>query len=98
VTSVDVQDVMGSHVMDSGGRLRRWRTDPSGQLLFDSQGRPLAHDSVAPAAQKGEGCNVEGTLIVKQVPGNFHGEPACALRPLQIYVRCCAVLPPPTAG
>ena len=67
MTSVDVQDVMGSHIVDYGGRLRRWRTDSTGQLLFDSQGRPLAHDSVPPTAQKGEGCNVEGTLIVKQV-------------------------------
>jgi len=72
VTSVDVQDIMGSHVVDYGGRLHRWRTDKDGQLLFDAMGRPLAHDSIAPMSQKGEGCNVEGTLVVKQVPGNFH--------------------------
>ncbi len=70
--SVDVQDVMGSHIVDYGGRLHRWRTNSEGQLLFDSTGQPLSHDSVVPLAQKGEGCNVEGTLIVKQVPGNFH--------------------------
>lgn len=72
VTSVDVQDVMGAHIVDYGGRLHRWRTDPEGRIKYDALGRPLAHDSVKPAEQIGEGCNVEGTLIVKQVPGNFH--------------------------
>jgi hypothetical protein len=72
VTSVDVQDIMGSHIVDYGGKLHRWRTNSDGQLLFNYAGKPLAHDSVVPTSQKGEGCNVEGTLIVKQVPGNFH--------------------------
>lgn len=72
ITSVDVQDVMGSHIMDYGGQLNRWRTDSNGQLLFDAAGRPMPHDSVPPEQQKGEGCNVQGTLVVKQVPGNFH--------------------------
>ena len=44
----------------------------NGQLLFDASGRPLNHESIPPLQQKGEGCNVEGTLIVKRVPGNFH--------------------------
>jgi hypothetical protein len=72
VTSVDVQDVMGSHIVDYGGKLHRWRTDSEGNLKFGPNGRPLPHDSVTPIQQKGEGCNVEGHIIVKQVPGNFH--------------------------
>jgi hypothetical protein len=63
---------MGSHIVDYGGKLHRWRTDSFGQLKFDASGQPLAHDSVPPQGQVGEGCNVEGMLIVKQVPGNFH--------------------------
>jgi hypothetical protein len=72
ITSVDVQDVMGSHIVDYGGKLHRWRTDKDGNIKFDAAGRPLGHDSVTPQQQIGEGCNVEGMLIVKQVPGNFH--------------------------
>lgn len=61
-----------SQIVDYGGKLHRWRTDADGNLKFDAAGRPLAHDSVTPQQQVGEGCNVEGMLIVKQVPGNFH--------------------------
>jgi hypothetical protein len=65
---------MGSHIIDYGGQLHRWRTaaDGSGQILHDAAGLPLGPESAPPAEQKGEGCNVQGGIIVKMVPGNFH--------------------------
>jgi len=72
ITSVDVQDVMGSHIVDYGGRLHKWRTNADGQLKYGPSGELLSHDSSPPLLQKGEGCNIEGHIIVKRVPGNFH--------------------------
>jgi len=66
--SVDLQDVMGGHIVDQGGQLqkRRLRRD-SLTPIADSFGR-----DGDPLAQKGEGCNVWGYMTVKRVPGNFH--------------------------
>jgi hypothetical protein len=72
VASLDVQDVMGGHILDYGGKLHRWRTDSKGNLLRDSMGNKLSWDSIDPVKQRGEGCNIEGSLLVKRVPGNFH--------------------------
>jgi len=73
VISVDAQDVMGSHVVDVGGLLHKTRLN-GGTLAYklDRQGHPLAVEGGDPLQQKGEGCNIQGTMIVKRVPGNFH--------------------------
>lgn len=72
LTSVDVQDIMGSHVVDYGGLLHKYRTDANGQIKFDSLGYPFESASASPMDQQGEGCNIQGHVIVKRVPGNFH--------------------------
>lgn len=70
--SVDAQDIMGTHVVDVGGRLHKSRTDAFGNIKFNSNGIPLSESSVSPQEQIGEGCNVHGTMVVAMVPGNFH--------------------------
>jgi len=74
VISVDAQDVMGGHIVDVGGELRKIRLDRYGRPLLDSKGVPLPSEGngVDPSLQKGEGCNIYGYMIVKRVPGNFH--------------------------
>jgi hypothetical protein len=42
VTSVDVQDVMGTHVTDIAGELKRLRLDTKGHMKLDKTGAPLA--------------------------------------------------------
>ncbi len=42
VTSVDVQDVMGTHVTDIAGELKRLRLDTKGHVKVDKSGTPLA--------------------------------------------------------
>eukprot|EP00455_Lapot_gusevi_P008111 TRINITY_DN1349_c0_g4_i1.p1 TRINITY_DN1349_c0_g4~~TRINITY_DN1349_c0_g4_i1.p1 ORF type:complete len:333 (-),score=95.04 TRINITY_DN1349_c0_g4_i1:121-1119(-) len=76
VLSVDVQDVMGTHVMDVHGDLFKYRMDAQGNMRVDSQGKPLFtpdHATYDEAkGQIGEGCRVKGHVWVKKVPGNFH--------------------------
>jgi len=71
VVSIDAQDVMGSHVVDVGGKLHKTRLAEDGSVKRDSYGVPLS-DSVDPKEQMGEGCRLHGDMIVKKVPGNFH--------------------------
>jgi len=75
VVSVDAQDIMGSHVVDVGGELKKTRLDKLGRVVVDVKtGQPALAEGpgIEPGQQKGEGCNVHGYMIVKRVPGNFH--------------------------
>jgi len=72
VLSVDVQDVMGTHVVDVHGKLLKSRLDSAGKLKLGSDGQQLEPEGGAPEEQLGEGCNVHGWMMVKKVPGNFH--------------------------
>jgi len=72
VTSVDAQDIMGTHVVDVGGQLHKVRLDEQGRPKRDSRGALLSAESSNPQEQIGEGCEVSGYLIVNKVPGNFH--------------------------
>lgn len=72
ILSVDAQDIMGTHIVDVGGELRKSRLSSMGLPMVDSAGYPLPPEGGDPVQQRGEGCNVHGYLIVKKVPGNFH--------------------------
>jgi hypothetical protein len=76
VTSVDVQDVMGSAVSDVAGDLKKIRIDQHGKIKLDAQGKPLKvaerATSEEATGQREEGCLVQGHIFVKKVPGNFH--------------------------
>lgn len=73
VVSVDAQDVMGSHVVDVGGELKKTRLSAQGKVQMERDGvTPMSLTPPDVLEMKGEGCNIHGHLIVKRVPGNFH--------------------------
>uniref|UniRef100_A0A6A7G9S0 Endoplasmic reticulum-Golgi intermediate compartment protein 3 n=1 Tax=Hirondellea gigas TaxID=1518452 RepID=A0A6A7G9S0_9CRUS len=76
VISLDAQDIMGSHSVDVGGTLEKYRMDTNGNRMFDKLGRPLAsgpgHGQSIVRDQIGEGCRLKGFLLVNKVPGNAH--------------------------
>jgi len=69
VLSVDYQDIMGSHNMDVANSLVKTRIDSDGKALGSS---PFSLSKEEVVRQAGEGCRIKGTLVVKNVPGNFH--------------------------
>lgn len=78
IVSLDVQDVVGTHIVDFGGELNKVRLDSSGneietwtskQKHFDNaeniQGAKQAY-----AAK--EGCKLQGNVRINKISGNFH--------------------------
>lgn len=75
VVSLDAQDIMGSHVMNVEGSMKKIRTDRSGTSLseedllnsgqVDTQAARLQFENK-------EGCRLKGNIKVNKVPGNFH--------------------------
>ena len=59
LVSVDAQDIMGSHVVDVGGKLHKTRVDPESILpKLDQYGQQLPPNTPNPRDQMGEGCRV----------------------------------------
>ena len=71
---LSLQDVMGGHVENIGGKMHKTRVDTvTLQPKLDPSGVPLSGDLAMNAMeQQGEGCRFHGTLLVKKVPGNLH--------------------------
>lgn len=78
VIGLDVQDVMGTHTVDVGGKLLKTRLDDEGFVKTNVYGAKLPdvqddeQAEVNGAEQRGEGCRLHGFFAVKKVPGNFH--------------------------
>jgi hypothetical protein len=72
VTSVDAQDIMGGHIVDYGGRLHKTRLDKNGNVKRGLNGQNAPVDGGDPMEQIGEGCLVQGNIVIKRVPGNIH--------------------------
>lgn len=78
VISVDVEDVIGSHVVDIEGTLVKNVIDSKGNILETLSIQDKSHDTRAvvsktsEALDKNQGCNLKGNLIVNKVNGNFH--------------------------
>ena len=84
ITHVSLNDMLGGH-MDTRGdprgggiaddpmHIRKWRTDAGGRLKFNlaPPHQPLRGDLGNPREQEGEGCNLEGRVRVRRVPGNL---------------------------
>lgn len=86
ITHVALNDMLGGHVDTRGDpraassaddqmHIRKWRTDAAGQLKFSlaPPHQALRGDlgSVNPRDQEGEGCNLEGRVRVRKVPGHL---------------------------
>ena len=85
ILSLDVVDVTGVHVVDVAGKLHKYRLDRQGNHIgihdvmndaahFENAGLSMdqIYDETIKAMDQGEGCLVEGTVIINKVPGNFH--------------------------
>ena len=69
--TVDLMDVMGTHVANIQGTIQKERLGPQGELL------PADDSSITAQLFKDqlnskEGCRMFGNLFVNKVPGNFH--------------------------
>ncbi|CAD8177444.1 unnamed protein product [Paramecium pentaurelia] len=82
ILSLDVQDIMGSHVVNVEGRLIKKRIK-NGQIISEEvHSNHEGHDHhgqqsidfvrIEQAFKEKEGCQIAGYIIVNKVPGNFH--------------------------
>ena len=71
---LSLQDVMGGHVENIGGKMHKTRMDTATlQPKRDAAGAELSGDQAMNwLEQQGEGCRFHGSLLVKKVPGNLH--------------------------
>ena len=86
ILSVDVQDIMGSHIVNVQGTLYKNRVGKNGKILgkemVDLQKMLHDHDHDGDSNKafeiakkqilEEEGCNLYGDVEVKKVPGNIH--------------------------
>ena len=80
VISLDIQDEMGSHMVDVGDSLKKVRknTKKGKTDVVDSaigggnrSGNSIVQRAIE-AFEAGEGCSLKGFISVNRVPGNFH--------------------------
>lgn len=78
VLSLDIQDEMGSHLVDVGDTLKKVRRNqPTGttDIVASAIGNPNIQNPIERAIksfESGEGCALKGYISVNRVPGNFH--------------------------
>ena len=73
--SLDAQDVMGTHIVDVGGSMKKIRLSKDGAVISEADllkgPKPTEADAKS-QADAFEGCQIAGHLLVNKVPGNFH--------------------------
>jgi hypothetical protein len=78
VVSLDVQDVMGTHLVDIQGSLLKRRLSPNGKVIGEQsaihkqQDRTEMHRIAKEQLDAKEGCQLVGYVQINRVPGNFH--------------------------
>lgn len=81
ILNLDVVDITGTHLVDVGGLVHKHNLDVYGQRkystkLFDNHAdipdQQKIFEEASAAFDAGEGCNIDGTVIINKVPGNFH--------------------------
>lgn len=78
VLSLDVQDVMGTHMGDVRGNLQKKRLSQDGTVLTVSsvleakQQRSQLLQTVKDEITEKQGCQLSGFFQILRVPGNFH--------------------------
>lgn len=68
--SLDQQDDVNKHVLDSSEHLQKIRLNKEGQVIEGGFNRNLP--DLTKAVDDGEGCRLKGYIEVIRVPGNFH--------------------------
>jgi len=78
IISVDVEDVIGSHIVDFEGDLKKRIMDKNGRILEILDAKERTHNSkevlekTKEGIEKNMGCNLKGSIIVNKINGNFH--------------------------
>ena len=76
IISLDAQDIMGSHVINIEGSMKKIRLDYDGRSLEEEDllkgSGPMNIEAVKKQLDDREGCRLKGYIFVNKVPGNFH--------------------------
>ena len=75
VISLDAQDIMGSHVINIEGSMKKIRLDRNGKTLSEEdllKSGQMDLEAVKTQFANQEGCRLQGYIYVNKVPGNFH--------------------------
>lgn len=78
ILSVDVEDVVGSHIVDFEGELYKRVIDENGKIYEVLDAKDRAHDTKTVLEKTikdlddKKGCNLKGNIIVNKIDGNFH--------------------------
>jgi len=78
ILSLDVQDVVGTHIVDFDGELIKNRLDSSGKIIEKWNHHEKHEDSqdnlnqAMEAFKNKEGCKLTGNVLVNKISGNFH--------------------------
>jgi hypothetical protein len=76
--SVDVEDIIGTHVVDFEGSLKKYVTDSKGKIVEILKISDQSHDAkkvlekTIESLDKNYGCTLKGSIIVNKVNGDFH--------------------------
>lgn len=78
IISVDVEDIIGAHLVDTSGKLNRHYIDAKGNIIEafkaegDQKNMGAILNRVVQMMEMNRGCKLKGNLIVNKVNGNFH--------------------------
>lgn len=78
VISLDVQDVMGTHIVDMSGSLFKKKLSKNGEVLSQTSmldqiaTRMDLLNKVKEELEQEQGCQLKGYFEINRVPGNFH--------------------------
>lgn len=78
IISVDVEDIIGSHIVDTEGNLLKRVIDQQGRIIETINVNERAHDTktvlekTIQDLENNRGCNLRGNIIVNKINGNFH--------------------------
>jgi len=81
ILSLDIQDIMGSHIVNVEANLYKNRLNKQLMIIgkesvitkSDPEERDMSnYNVIKKQVTEEEGCNIYGDVYVKKVPGNFH--------------------------
>ena len=78
ILSIDVQDIVGTHVVDIEGDLVKNRLDTRGKVIETIDYHKKVPDDAnnikkaKDAYKNHEGCQLKGSFLINKVSGNFH--------------------------
>lgn len=76
IMSLDAQDIIGTHIVNVEGSMKKQRLGPDGENLGDAEAlvgeAKFEIEAAKRQLERKEGCRLHGFIRVNKVPGNFH--------------------------